>query len=84
MEDLREVRRALRFSQIRLACTAGLPRRRLQLSEQGLLKLSAHEQAKVLAELRRAARDLQTYLAGAFGDQVQRRRHRRPQQAGKT
>jgi DNA-binding transcriptional regulator YiaG len=81
--SLRQLRHTLGFSQIRLARVASVPVRRIQLWEQNLYELSADEELRVLRVLRRAALGLQSFLAAAFGDRVQRRRPRR-RQVGKT
>ena len=84
MEDLRRLRCVLHISQLRLAQIAGVTHRHVQMSEEGLRELSDDEQLRILRVLRRAALDLQSFLATTFGDQVKRRRHRRRQVREKT
>lgn len=78
--DVRRLRRVLHISQLRLAQLANVTHRHIQMAEEGLRELSDAEQLQILRVLRRAALNLQSFLATTFGDQVKRRRHRRRQQ----
>lgn len=66
MSDLRALRQSIGISQLRLAHLAGVSRMRLQMAEQGLIKLSADEHASVERVLQQAGEDLVKRLRQLF------------------